>query len=129
MAAEVKALSNRVSQATTEIATEIGHLRQDAARSTESLARVRDEIATVQDTAGDILRVSGAHRAAASQITDGSAKSAPPWARRRSTSTLCGRRRTRPWLIRRSLGGTSRQLRDQGLTLDTATRALAGTVR
>jgi hypothetical protein len=125
VAAEVKALSNRVSQATAEIGTQIAHLRQGAARSTESLSRVRDEIETVQSTAGDILRVSGAHRDAAGRIADGVSQVRTTLSA--ATQHLDALRTTTDEALAQSqtLGGTSGQLRDQGRELGEATRELA----
>ncbi len=129
VASEVKALSNRVTRATTAIATQVGQLRQVADSSTASLARVRDEIGAVQQNATDIARVSTAHRAAADTIADGVTRARATILQ--ATSHLDALRTTTAQAVASSqtLGETSVRLRDQGRELNQTASQLAGSRR
>ncbi|WP_299561142.1 methyl-accepting chemotaxis protein [Enterovirga sp.] len=129
VAAEVKALSSRVSQATAEIAAQVDLLRGVAAQSTGSLARVRDEIATVRQSAVEISTVSVAHQAAAGTIAEGITRARATIAR--ATDHLDALRATTADALgsSRALSETSARLRDQGRDLGSATRRLAASER
>ena len=127
VAAEVKALSNSVSVATSDIAHQIDLLKDAAAQSTRSLSSVHAEIETVQRAAMGISRVSASHRDASgsiaarvarAQTTIGSAMRYLEALQATTTAALASSQ---------SLETTSGQLRDQGQELGRATRQLAGT--
>ena len=129
VAGEVKALSRRVSSATAEIAGQADILRQAAAESTASLARVRSEIETVRLTASDIGRVNATHQDASCGIAERVAHARGTIAEAAHHLDALSATTAEALASSQALGCTSSQLRKQGHELTKVMRQLSSSPR
>ncbi len=125
VASEVKELSHRVANATSEIAEQIQLLKKVALQSTASLSRVQKEIEVVQQTANDITGVSASHHDASRNIA-GSISRARETIEKAAGHLEALRNTTAEALASsKTLSGTSAQLHNQGQELGKATKQLS----
>ncbi len=125
VAAEVKDLSAQVTQATAEIADQVGRLGRAAAEATASLNRVRGEIETVQGASSDIGRISGAYEEVSSGVAERVSRARRTIAEAVSQLDALQATTTEAVASSHSLGDSSALLRAQSEELETAMRALS----